>query len=573
MTTGVSRPLGRWAPLASFLLLGLLLGGVVVQGMYPAFPLGKDPVSISKGTPGRDGVSMAGAPGDYHFFFNETGLPQGTNWSVEAGTATLFSDGQPSILATLLSSVTPVNVTPVPGFVPDFYHQSVDPTAENQGLNITWHPFLLNVTFEETGLPVGTAWAVTFGGNANHTTGTSMEFEATNGTYPFSINAPTGYRPNASSGSVYLQGHDILETLNFSRILYDLSFEEFGLPLGEAWSVQAGGTNLTSTSAEISFEMPNGTFGYRIEPITGFHASNYSGSLVIAGLSILVSVEWTQVTYPATFSEIGLPHGVTWGVTIFGEASLSAPQPSLTSPLPNGTYPFTLDAVAGFRGTPSAGTLSINGAGENVSIQFVRETYVLTIAEEGLPSGVPWGISLAGSNWTAHASTLNLSLANGTWPWRLEPVPGFQGEPSDGTFTVQGAPQTVLIRFVMVTFPVLVTEQGLARGTTWEVVVGGSAYLSHNTTLSLSLPNGTYPLEVGPEAGYSGSSTPSPDLTVNGAPATIMVVYNLTSDPAGHTGPSFVGSWQSVSVLLFLTILGLCLVAYLFRRQRSRRHR
>ncbi len=573
MTIGVPLPFGRWAPLASVFLLGLLLGGVVMQGMCPAVPPGKDPVSISKGTPGGGGVSMAGAPGDYHFFFNETGLPPGTNWSVEVESATLFSDGQPSIMATLLSSVTPVNVTPVPGFVPGFYHQSVDPTAENQGLNISWHPFLLNVTFEETGLPVGTTWGVTFGGNVNHTTGTSMDFEATNGTYPFSINAPTGYRPNASSGSVYLRGQDIIESLNFSRILYDLSFEEFGLPVGQAWSVQAGGANLTSTSVEISFEMPNGTLGYRVAPIAGFHASLYSGSLVIAGVSILVSVNWTQVTYPAAFSEIGLPDGVTWGVTIVNETALSAPQPSLVTLLPNGTYAFTLDAVAGYRGTPSAGTLSINGTGENLSIQFVPETYVLAIAEEGLPTGVPWGISLAGANWTSHASTLNLFLANGSWPWRLEPVPGFQGAPSDGTFTIHGAPQTVVIRFLMVTFPVLVTEQGLPQGTTWEVLVEGIAYPSHNTTLSLSLPNGTYRLGVGPEAGYSGSSTPSAALTVNGGPTTIMVVYNLTSDPAGHTGPSFVGSWQSVSVLLFVTILGLCLVAYLFRRHRSRRRR
>ena len=152
-------------------------------------------------------------------------------------------------------------------------------------------------------------------------------------------------------------------------------------------------------------------------------------------------------------------------------------------------------------------------------------------------------------------------------------MPGFHGEPSDGTFTVHGTPQTGLILFLTVTFPVLVTERGLPQGTPWEVMVEGVAHPSHNTTLSLSLPNGTYRLGVGPETGYSGSSTPSAALTVNGGPATVIVVYNLTSDPAGHTGPSFVGSWQSVSVLLFVTILGLCLVAYLFRRQRSRRHR
>ena len=573
----MTRPHHAYRPpveqLASFFLIALLLAGFPGQAAATNARQGAGQVNLQGVDSPIEAASKAPAPGGYPFFFNESGLPHGTNWSVEVGSSLYFSNNQSSIEVRIQPAITPVNVTPVPGFVPGFYHNSVDPTAPDQVLNIPWHPFLLNATFNETGLPVGKAWEVTFANTTEQTTEATMRFEVPNGTYFFSVSAPAGYHSNVTDGNVSLQNQSILQMLAFSLVLYDLSFEEFGLPVGQAWSVQVGGTNLTSTSAKISIEMPNGTLGYRVAPIAGFHASLYSGSLVIAGVSIVVSVNWTQVTYPAAFSEIGLPDGVTWGVTIVNETALSAPQPSLVTLLPNGTYAFTLDAVVGYRGTPSAGTLSINGAGENLSIQFVPETYVLTVAEDGLPSGVPWGISLAGSNWTSHTSTLNLSLANGSWPWRLEPVPGFHGEPSGGTFTVHGTPQTVVIRFLTVTFPVLVTEQGLPQGTTWEVLVEGIAYPSHNTTLSLSLPNGTYPLEVGPEAGYSGSSTPSTALTVNGVPATIMVVYNLTGDPAGHTGPGFVGSWQSVSVLLFVTILGLCLVAYLFRRQRSRRHR
>ena len=142
-----------------------------------------------------------------------------------------------------------------------------------------------------------------------------------------------------------------------------------------------------------------------------------------------------------------------------------------------------------------------------------------------------------------------------------------------GTFRVLGAPETLRVLFQAVNYPVLVQERGLPEGTTWEVTVGSTVYTASNTTLPLSLPNGTYPLKVGPETGYSGSSTPSSALTLNGTPATVSVFYNVTSDPAGRTGPSFPGSWQSVSLLLFFVILALSLLAYLLRRHRSRRHR
>ncbi|EQD42388.1 thermopsin precursor related protein, partial [mine drainage metagenome] len=221
--------------------------------------------------------------------FNETGLPQGTNWSVEVNAARLFSDGSPSIRVTLLASITPVNITPVPGFVPSFYHQSVDPTGPDQSLNISWHPFLLNTSFEEIGLPSGKAWAVDFAGTVNRTSGTVLDFEAPNGTYAFSVTAPVGYQANVTAGTIQLQNRSQNRSVAFSPILYDLTFEEAGLPSGQAWSVEVGGSNETSTSATASFQVPNGTLSYKILPISGFHASPYSGNLDVAGLAIVVS--------------------------------------------------------------------------------------------------------------------------------------------------------------------------------------------------------------------------------------------------------------------------------------------
>ncbi len=573
MTQRLSVHHGLVGRFASVLLVVLFVGGLATQG--PALHLSRDGVASapSRLVPPVEQVSGPPAPGGYPFFFNETHLPTGTDWSVQVNGLNVSSHGNSSIEVHLLPAVTPVNVTPVPGFVPGSYHYSVDPTGPNQALNISWHAFLLNVSFDETGLPVGKTWAVNFSGNVNQTTGTIAGFEAPNGTYSFSVIAPAGYQSNITTGRLHLLNQGRIQRIKFSLILYNLTFEESGLPTGQAWSVEAGGVNETSTSTVISFNMPNGTLTYKVLPISGFHASIYSGNLDIAGVTITVSVNWTLVTYSLGFSESGLPNGTRWSVAILGGPTLNSSQPSLTMSLPNGTYSFALQDVPGFRGSPPSGVITLDGKSETLSFLFDPVTYNLTMSEEGLPAGVLWGVSMNGTDWVSHASTLNLSVGNGSWSWRLQQVPGFRGQPSAGTIRVQGVPETVLIHFQLVTYRVVAEEHGLPQGKTWEITVTGNIYISQNAILSFSLPNGTYLIEVGPVAGYVGTAVPSTALSVNGAPSVISVVYNLTTDPAGHPGSDLFSSWQSISVLLFLVILALILIAFLFRRHHSRGRR
>jgi hypothetical protein len=517
------------------------------------------------------GPSAAGAPSGYPFFFNETGLPSGTNWSVEVNGARFHSLGFESIEVTLPAAPTPVNVTPLPGFVPAFYQRSVDPTAPDLNLTIPWHPFFLNATFKETGLPTGLTWGVTFGGNTGRTTGAMLDFEVQNGTYGFSVERPAGYESNITTGRILIQNLSRVLTIAFSPVLYDLTFEETGLPTGQAWSVQVGATTETSNSTAVSFQVPNGTLNYSILPIPGFHASIYSGALTVAGSALTVSVNWNRVDYPLEFSEEGLPNGTQWAVDVLGGPTLTTAQPSVTISLPDGTYSFALQATAGFHGSPASGKVTLDGQGQTISFQFVPSRYNLSFSEIGLPSGASWGVSIDGSDRVSTGMVLGLALGNGTWPWVLQPVQGFRGQPASGTIIVNGTSQTILIDFQMVTYPVLVKEQGLPEGRGWEITVGGNVYPSQNATLSLSLPNGTYPIEVMPVAGYQAAALPSPVVSVNGSSSVIYVVFNATYVPAGQPDLAGFGSWQSISILLFLVILALALIAFLLRRHHSRR--
>jgi len=79
--------------------------------------------------------------------------------------------------------------------------------TDDPGINITFIPSgNYIVTFTELGLPNGTNWSVTFNNQIRYSTGTSIEFYATNGTYNYSAVA---YNPNILPviGRIIVQGN------------------------------------------------------------------------------------------------------------------------------------------------------------------------------------------------------------------------------------------------------------------------------------------------------------------------------------------------------------------------------
>ncbi len=74
--------------------------------------------------------------------------------------------------------------------------------------------------------------------------------------------------------------------------------------------------------------------------------------------------------YRATFSELGLPSGTSWTVTLNG-ITLSSTTAAMTFYDPNGSYPFTVAPIAGHPAFPSSGTVRIQGTNVAVTIYFV----------------------------------------------------------------------------------------------------------------------------------------------------------------------------------------------------------
>ena len=71
------------------------------------------------------------------------------------------------------------------------------------------------VAFQESGLPAGTPWSVTFNGLTHSATGATIDFNGTNGSYPFSIGPVTNYVASPGSGSLTVSGASAEQSITF----------------------------------------------------------------------------------------------------------------------------------------------------------------------------------------------------------------------------------------------------------------------------------------------------------------------------------------------------------------------
>jgi hypothetical protein len=250
----------------------------------------------------------------YNVTFTESGLPAGTNWSVQVAGAWAGGEwGQwfNHYFVTQFSTWSSLNVSLPNGTY--YYRASTPPgfvTTDGQGFfNVSGASpaavpidftalVTYSVTFSETGLPVGTNWTVAVSGgwggwggwgHREFLVGTSnsstLTFNLPNGTYRFHVFEVEGYVANGSGGWFIVNGSSPATiTVAFNPLVtYTVTFNESGLPAGTNWSVRVFGIDTAgagfvravgnSTTTVIAFNLPNGTYFYSIERIPGWNVT------------------------------------------------------------------------------------------------------------------------------------------------------------------------------------------------------------------------------------------------------------------------------------------------------------
>jgi hypothetical protein len=474
----------------------------------------------------------------YEVTFTQSTLPAGTTWWVNlTNGVSLRGTGSTVNIAEPNGSYA-YNV----GTTDKTYRASGETFVVNGGplsLPVTFVRLTYAVSFTEQRLPSGTMWWVNLtNGQSFPGTGTSITFSEPNGSYAFLVSAP-GYIAFPATGNFTIAGGSASRAITFVQATYPVRFTENGLPNGTSWSVTLGGVTQSSTTTVIDFQESNGSYTYRLASSMPEYGAP-GGTFVVTGSPVFVYVTFTKITYTVTFSETGLPSGTNWSVTLNG-VTTSSTRGSIAFVEVNGTFAWSVGAMAGFRATPASGTLTVAGGPVAESISFAPVTYAVAFSETGLPSGTSWSVTLNGVIQSSVSNTIAFIEPNGTFAYSIADVSGWHQTtlPYGGTVNVLGGAVTKPnLIFIAVTYALTFSETGLPSGTSWSVTLNGVNRSSVTNTIAFIEPNGTYSYNIAAN-GYLPTPASGLEPVVGGAtsvPVSFAPGFNITIyQPGGVT--------------------------------------
>jgi YVTN family beta-propeller protein len=257
-------------------------------------------------------VSFSPLRGFYPVSFNETGLLNGTDWSVDVGGMVNGSNGTTHgfLLANGTYHFTAGGAT---GYTSNPASGSI--TINGTGVEVPI-AFVPNpnfaVFFTETGLPAGRTWSVNLSGAVESDTvragvPSNLTFSERNGTYSFQVGAVTGFTVDPSSGPLRVNGSASLLEVTFTAVpeaVFDVTFTETGLSSGTNWSVTLGVTTQSTSNDSIRFTEPNGTYSFVVSSPPGLTASPDFGSIMVNGSEVPQAIAFSEIPVPlsANFS-------------------------------------------------------------------------------------------------------------------------------------------------------------------------------------------------------------------------------------------------------------------------------
>jgi YVTN family beta-propeller protein len=428
------------------------------------------------------------------------------------------------------------------------------------------------VIFTEQGLPATAGWWVNItGGPAAFSNQTSLTSAAPDGTYQYSV-SPLDKTYSSPGGTFVMNGTAISETVNFTRVEYSAMLIESGLPLGTTWSVDLNGTAKSSRTTTLDFSEPNGTFSFTLGEVPGWTTTDFSGNLVVNGMPVAVTLQWTQVNYLVTFTESGLPTGMGWSVNVSGNLSASSTNSTITLNESNGTYAFSPSASHSTYTSPG-GYLTVNGMAISQDVNFTLVTYVVNFNEMGLPTGTSWSVVLSGVAFSTSTSSISIPEPNGSYSYSLGGVPGWSTSSYSGSFVVNGVAVAENVLWTQVTYSAIFVERGLPGGTTWSISLNGDRQMSTSGMLVFEAGNGTYSFSVGAVTGFDASPV-SGALAVAGGNTTRTVDFSAiasgTSSPVTFLGLPPAEGYALLGGILVVIVVGVALAALRLRMQDSR---
>lgn len=272
------------------------------------------------------------------------------------------------------------------------------------------------VTFLETGLPFGTTWSVTLNSSMKSSSSGSIVYSPTNGLYmnvSYSISSVSGFVASDNSGFLALDGKNAVIAVEFTPYNYSVKFTESNLPAGTTWSVTLNGTLESSSTSTISFSVPNGTYNYSIESVSGYHTTS-AENLTVDRFPVSVNVAFIPNEYTLTVSERGLPAGDSWMFTINGTQHFTVSD-TISIQTVSGTYNVSASGPYGYS-VSVLPSVTVSNANTTFTLTFSAvPEYTLLVTETGLVSGSSWTFAISGHSYTTNLSALYVQVTAGTY--------------------------------------------------------------------------------------------------------------------------------------------------------------
>ena len=162
-----------------------------------------------------------------------------------------------------------------------------------------------------------------------------------------------------ASLNVTLAGGQFL-TVSLVPFLYSpVAFVAIGLPDTLPWSVQLASLPLIESAGTLHATLPNGTFPYTVGGVGGYWLANYSGTVTVDGSPVTVTLAWHVTTFGVRFFGENYPGGgLAWSVSVDGGPSVANVGDTVTVPIANGSYNYSISAPSSVTVSPASGTFS-----------------------------------------------------------------------------------------------------------------------------------------------------------------------------------------------------------------------
>jgi len=334
------------------------------------------------------------APKEYTITFTESGLPQGTQWSITLNNEVTESSSGNSIVFYVNNGTYEFSISSVNGYSASPSSGSVTVNGENVTVPISFTAVTHSITFTETGLPQGTRWSVTLTITVTYRgesqTSSTTESSTTNKIvfnnlvnyqYGFTISS-NGYTASPSSGSVSVSNNNPVVSISFKPIKYEVWF--IGNSDACSWAItlingsgKLYGTpkRLANGSYGLSFTLTNGNYSWGLIQMYSSKFCGYvdlprSGVVRVNDSDASVHISEIPVNHVVTFIEFGLPQGMEWsvmlnGTTIDYNAFNSSNTNEVTFMLPEGTYKYWASAGNDYYAVNETGEVYVGGSLSN----------------------------------------------------------------------------------------------------------------------------------------------------------------------------------------------------------------